>query len=262
VAYRSLEQTIGEKYIILSDMSQQQEDYDFISKASTPNNGLPYGEGHGKVFKLTSIDDKNGHFVDSAGVEYLVRLENRYQFYSIASFSDFNDAVKLFLGKNLWMNADKLYGGRTLIDEKKYGIKSDITGVRFAQVTVIDILPFGIDDLPLVFVLKTAKGEVGYTFVNVSGTNALRKNENLFENIFFAQNPKTLYHFTAAVWKMIETRDVKIGMPAQAVELVMGRPDARHNTKTATTFREQWVYGTTNPSYYYFENGKLTVIQN
>ena len=54
----------------------------------------------------------------------------------------------------------------------------------------------------------------------------------------------------------------KIGMTTQQVltETNWGRPKSVHKTITSSGTREQWVYG--NASYLYFDNGRLTAIQN
>ena len=55
---------------------------------------------------------------------------------------------------------------------------------------------------------------------------------------------------------------VRIGMTEQEVidQSSWGRPLGRNRTTTASGTREQWIYGGRN--YLYFENGRLTAIQN
>jgi hypothetical protein len=56
--------------------------------------------------------------------------------------------------------------------------------------------------------------------------------------------------------------EVKIGMNTKQMidGTKWGKPDHINRTITATKVHEQWVYG--DNSYLYFENGKLTAIQN
>ena len=57
--------------------------------------------------------------------------------------------------------------------------------------------------------------------------------------------------------------NIKIGMTSQMVRDALGEPDNINNTETEFSFSSQWVYRRSYSSdYYYFENGKLKVIQD
>ena len=53
-----------------------------------------------------------------------------------------------------------------------------------------------------------------------------------------------------------------IGMNTEQAELSLGFPDDVNTTKTKNNYSEQWVYNGYKTKYYYFENGKLTTIQD
>lgn len=59
---------------------------------------------------------------------------------------------------------------------------------------------------------------------------------------------------------LITSGKVKIGMSKQAAKESWGEPDDINTTTGSYGTHEQWVYG--NESYLYFENGRLTDIQN
>lgn len=60
-------------------------------------------------------------------------------------------------------------------------------------------------------------------------------------------------------WEMIKKGIVKIGMTKQEARLSWGEPSDINKTSGSWGTHEQWVY---SGSYLYFENGKLTSIQN
>lgn len=61
--------------------------------------------------------------------------------------------------------------------------------------------------------------------------------------------------------KIKKSRGVAVGMSMDDVRASSwGKPQSINTTTTATTERQQWVYG--NRSYLYFQNGTLTSIQN
>ena len=59
---------------------------------------------------------------------------------------------------------------------------------------------------------------------------------------------------------LIISGKVKVGMSKQAAKESWGEPDDINTTTGSYGTHEQWVYG--NGNYLYFENGKLTAIQN
>jgi hypothetical protein len=69
---------------------------------------------------------------------------------------------------------------------------------------------------------------------------------------------------TAKPWpedikQAVVARKVKIGMTDEQVRMSWGRPERINETFTRSGTHEQWIYGSNQ--YLYFENGKLTTIQ-
>jgi len=61
-------------------------------------------------------------------------------------------------------------------------------------------------------------------------------------------------------WNLVTKGKVKIGWDKKLCKLSWGEPEKINTTKGSFGTHEQWVYP--DESYLYFENGKLTAIQN
>lgn len=66
----------------------------------------------------------------------------------------------------------------------------------------------------------------------------------------------------ASIQSLITHRQLQLGMTKEQVLLSMGRPTDVNRTVSASGTDEQWVYGTYNGTYLYFEHGQLTAIQD
>ncbi|MCC8409784.1 hypothetical protein LJ707_12665 [Mucilaginibacter sp. UR6-1] len=257
VKYRELRETVGEKYLIIPIMKELASGgYRSISKGTIYNfdTKLSAAEGVGKVLILKSIDDKYAHFIDSLGNDYVSDLLNGY-INKLVPVYDIEQARKLFLDKILWLNQTEIY----IFDEIKQSY-SPIKNLRFEQVTVIDIVVSYNSSVPIRFILKNKKGEIGLMDVIVSGTNSSPEYlfKHRFANIFFTKDPKLTYKYTPAMWAKIKAGVTEIGMTEDQVKLSRGFPD-KINRSTGAGTADQWIYG---ESYLYFRNGKLTSIQN
>jgi hypothetical protein len=81
-----------------------------------------------------------------------------------------------------------------------------------------------------------------------------------FRRAFYLTNPEELFpDWTEKVWDSIKQQKVYIGMDKEMCILSWGIPKRINRTTHSWGVREQWVYG---ESYLYFENDKLTAIQN
>lgn len=100
-------------------------------------------------------------------------------------------------------------------------------------------------------------------YVILSGTNIARNVDLMkgkFENLFTFKDPKLLYkNISDEDWELIKEGKVRIGMTSEACKLSWGEPKDINSTTGTFGYYEQWVY---EDNYLYFENGKLTAIQN
>jgi len=255
VPYRAPEETIGMDYFVqplegiflkygYTGLRKRGHEYDNIKTDLS-----------GKILKLVSIDTraKKGYLKDEQNEEYETLFDG-LSLADVSLLSDLEYAKKNFLNKPLWMHIDDFFAGT---DDSN---KSKIEGALLDKVTVIDIIPSDVSTLPLRFVLKTQKGEVGKVLTSVSGTNTRLERRDWFNNIFFIKDPKLTYNFTPEVWKIVKSGNPKIGMPIDAFKLIMGLPTHMYTTTTVNGASQQWIYGDTYPSYYLFERGKLVAM--
>jgi hypothetical protein len=188
-----------------------------------------------------------------------VEVEQTY-FGDMTLASDLEDARKLLLNKTLWTN-DNIY--RTGDPYAPIGARHEISVNRFDPVTVVNVLPGMTNTRSIIVVAKTLKGEIIYQQLTVSGTNSDMQPTFAFDTFFFMEDPKLKYHFTPEVWKYVKIKVPTLGMPTQAVMLCEGPPKAINHSYNGNTSTDQWVYGDSSYSrYFYFTNGKLTAIQN
>jgi hypothetical protein len=141
---------------------------------------------------------------------------------------------------------------------------------RFVQITIKDIgigsssPSVGIGGVlsgPVKIVYEIESGKENSTEVKLSGTNVYTKGGKWFHEVFSFENPKNNYpEITDEIWDLIQNRKVKIGMTERECELSWGKPENINTTVSDSGRQQQWVYSTT--SYLYFDNGKLTSIQN
>lgn len=254
VPTKDIKNTIGETYVVIGiDKRDIPRGHSSIFEVET-NKPLA-AQYTGKTLKLLSLDDKHtALFADSAGKQYTIYKSGDYAIFDIMLLSDYQEARKLFLNKTLWLNDDEIWDADRLDDSAP---RLKLKQVRFEPVVVQDIYFNSIDNRPLIFKVKTSKGQVGYVSTSVSGTNIDRLPNNLFYTHFYDKDPKTIYHFTPAVWQMVKSGGLPTrGMPMDAFILMMGRPTKINSSDLGTKVRTQLVYGDTDPSYYYFEGNK------
>lgn len=82
-----------------------------------------------------------------------------------------------------------------------------------------------------------------------------------YDNLLAQLSKKADAEQKTADAKLKESKGISIGMNREDVlASSWGKPDSVNRTTTSNTTSEQWVYGGRN--YLYFENGKLSTIQN
>lgn len=77
------------------------------------------------------------------------------------------------------------------------------------------------------------------------------------------EQEKKIAKYPKAIQQLIRQGRVRMGMTAAQVRLSWGEPDAINRSSGSWGVHEQWVYGTDiQRQYLYFENGRLTSVQN
>jgi hypothetical protein len=105
----------------------------------------------------------------------------------------------------------------------------------------------------LVAALKTADG-----LCAITDLSSFCDNRNVFTP---KQVEKLKNKFGVNTFNLLVNRKIKIGMTKEMVRWALGEPDRINNNINAGGKHEQWVYNS-DGSYYYFDNGILTTIQN
>ncbi|WP_158824729.1 hypothetical protein [Mucilaginibacter lacusdianchii] len=263
IRYRPLIQTIGEKYLVLP-LENSKDVYWGFNYAEKLDVKLYNKDIARKILTLVSITPSSvtslgmeARFKDSEGVEYLKQLSDNIAPGLIPLYEI--EAAKLaYLNKIIWAKKRlfKVHSGKLV---RKIGV--------YEPVKVVNVIASEESYTPVRLTLKTVKGETGTFDVDISGTNTNNAGSDLeivqnrtFKEVFYTDNPRLQYHLSPAMWKIIEKGQIYLGIPSAAVRVLKGEPNTINTTTTYYGIHEQWVYG--NNEYYYFENGKLTVVQN
>lgn len=263
--YRSIQDLVGEKILFLPQISgTSSKEYwsiyvGIFSDSVSERKHASYAQLAGKTALVTKIVE--GHFP-----KIVFQLENgdlysafasKDSIEEIAPLNDLDYAQKKFIGTTLWIKKNSL----SIFDAKnnKYGA---ITIKKYIPVKVMDIAAGMTNNAPIRFILQTNSGEIGFTDIDLSGTNVspIYKDHDRFDKYFFTTDPRKTYKWSQKVWSSIESEKVFIGMSAEQAKMSWGEPETVNRTTTGRNRHEQWVYG--SHTYLYFENNTLTTIQN
>lgn len=108
-----------------------------------------------------------------------------------------------------------------------------------------------------------SQGEKHSIQANLSLTNALtlEDEDNLFiDHYKFSDPEKAFPRIPKSDWNLIRQGRIRIGMSKDACKLSWGEPDDINTSRGRWGVHEQWVYSRNR--YVYFENGKLSAIQD
>lgn len=251
----------GLEFIFLPQSKSSQEyGYQLFNKKDEQFKGIEYKKYVGKTIEVIELK-KNGLWevafrVKETG-EVLVTQAFGGTIDNIALISDIKKARKKWIGKTLWTKSTELVS---------YNFEKDtfnsVEIKKYRPVKVKNIVGGWYSSSPIRFILETLNGKQGYVDINLSGTNVSKtlRDNNKFEDEFLTENIREKHDFSLKVWKAIEKENVFTGMTKKQVELSWGQPKDINKTISGSNVSEQWVYQ--NYNYLYFENGKLTTIQN
>lgn len=108
-----------------------------------------------------------------------------------------------------------------------------------------------------------SQGEKHSIQANLSLTNALtlEDEDNQFIDHYKFSNPEKAFpRIPKSDWNLIRQGRIRIGMSKDACKLSWGEPDDINTSRGRWGVHEQWVYSRNR--YVYFENGKLSAIQD
>lgn len=258
----------GMKFLVEPDYLGIDNRLDLKPRKNSSYSEQPYQKDYAwKILELIEIKDatNKSYFIFDCEGNKLIHESplNLSDLRESLSFSHINDLVylkdidkakELLLGKQLYILTQrwlKENGGKGRYDYFQ----------KFVPVTVTNI-GMGETDGPVKLVFKTVDGNEHFLNVRFSGINNSSKVFGIdFVEAFAFENPRNLYpDISDEMWDMIQNCKVKIGMTKTEAELSWGKPKEINVGIYGSSSQDQWVYGTN--SYLYFENGKLSAIQN
>jgi hypothetical protein len=245
----------GQKFIFLPT-SKKLQGYGY--QAFSPS--LPYDKWVGKTLIVVEVSRKDVlpeiTFRTADGKTLRTKAYGD-SIHGIAPLRDLEYARSNWLGKTLWLRDNSL----ATWDESSQEFGS-VKLKKYSPVVVEDVVAGWYEHEPIRLILKTAKGEVGFRDVNVTGTNIserLRKYRR-FADEFLEQDPRVGRNWPPEIWSAIEDAKVAIGMTSEQARMSWGEPTSVNRTTTSRGAEEQWVYG--NSTYLYIQDGKVTAVQN
>lgn len=171
----------------------------------------------------------------------------------IAYLADVDKARKLLIGKTVYTKQELAF-----VD-----IDDNVSSIPIKKLSPYKIKNIGVgtDNEPVKIILENPEGNDFFYTVFLSRTNTSKISmARPFNDYFYLSNPRDQYpNLSQANWNMITKGKVKIGWDKKLCKLSWGEPKDINITKGTFGTHEQWVYP--GDSYLYFENGKLTAIQ-
>lgn len=164
------------------------------------------------------------------------------------------------LNKQLLLKTYKLYKGKMLYNfgKRLFQDKNDkliwldnITRFEMDSIS-INYISDDIQDIDIIL-----KYDSGYVKLS-SNIDTFSGKISYIDKHFIIGDPNKKYPGIKN-WQLIKKGKVKLGMSKQEATLSWGKPKDINRTQTYNGTHEQWVY---DDGYLYFENGKLTAIQD
>ncbi|MBU1298414.1 MAG: hypothetical protein KKG06_00645 [Bacteroidetes bacterium] len=175
----------------------------------------------------------------------------------IALFDDLDKAKARWLGKTLYSKT------RSILTYDAQADKYGEVKVQIGSALKVNDIWFGLHATePLWLIVETPEGAKGAIPTAFSWTNFYSdwwKDTRPWEDKFYEFNPKEKFKWSLEIWQLINDGKVRIGMTKEQVRLAWGRPKKANEDIYQGSVREQWVY---DSQYLYFENEKLTAMQN
>ena len=155
------------------------------------------------------------------------------------------------IGKTIWLN--------NTLDPKSFFNLSDSKFNRFDQVLVLDTFPYQNSDSDYPVWLKVESKLKGVGFVRYNG----HEGRVGVQDHYYVSDPLPRSWGKQMVKKILN-KEVEVGMKDRQVRISIGNPSFVNTTSSRHGIGEQWVYLDQKgyKTYYQFENGKLTYIND
>ena len=222
-----------------------------------------------KTFELISIKNSSNksYFTFQCGEEKFIH-EAPANLDDLRGFSTYSYIKEFVYLKDIDKAKELLLGKQLYLLTERWRKENGESGVfdyfqKFVPVTIVKI-GLGQNEGPVKMIFKTEDEKEYFLNVRFSGTNTFIYEKVFgidFTDAFTFENPRDSYpEISDEMWNMIQNCKVKIGMTETEAELAWGKPKEINVGIYGSSSQDQWLYGTN--SYLYFENGKLSAIQN
>ena len=243
----------------LEDSYKRSKNFNKIWSKIHKNRYRPYFRFAGKSYIVDGILNKykQGFLIlkDENGNQFKMELnQEEIQQKFLPSYlltEDIEKKAQRMIGKTIWLN--------NTIDPKSFFNLSSSRFNRFDQVLVIDTFPYQNSNSDYPVWLKVESELKGIGFVRFNG----QEGRVGVQDHYYVSDPLPRSWGKQVVKKILNKR-VEVGMKDRQVRISIGNPSFVNTTSSRHGIGEQWVYldQKGNKTYYQFENGRLTYIND
>ena len=243
----------------LDDSYKRSKNFNKIWSKIHKNRYRPYFRFAGKSYVIVGILNKykQGFLIlkDESGNQFKMKLnQEEIQQKFLPSYlltEDIEKKAQAMIGKTIWLN--------NTLDPKSFFNLSDSRFNRFDQVLVLDSFPFQNSNSDHPVWLKVESKLKGIGFVRYNG----HEERVGVQDHYYVSDPLPK-SWDKQVVKKILNKKVEVGMKDRQVRISIGNPSFVNTTSSRHGIGEQWVYldHKGKKTYYQFENGKLTYIND
>ena len=243
----------------LEDGYKRSKNFNKIWSKIHNNRNRPYFRFIGKRYIIDGILNKykQGFLIlkDENGNQFKMELnQEEIQKKILPSYlltEDIEKKARGMIGKTIWLN--------NTLDPKSFFNLSDSRFNRFDQVLVLDTFPYQNSNSDYPVWLKVESKLKGIGFVRYNG----HEGRVGVQDHYYVSDPLPR-SWDKQMVKKILNEEVEVGMIDRQVRISIGNPSFVNITSSRHGIGEQWVYLDQKgyKTYYQFENGKLTYIND
>ena len=243
----------------LDDSYKRSKNFNKIWSKIHKNRYRPYFRFAGKSYFIVGILNKYKQsfliIKNENGKQYKMELsKEQIQQKILPSYllaEDIEKKAQGMIGKIIWLN--------NTLDPKSFFNLSDSRFNRFDQVLVLDTFPYQNSNSDYPVWLKVESKLKGIGFVRYNG----QEGRVGIQDHYYVSDPLPKSWGKHMVKKILNKK-VEVGMKDRQVRMSIGNPSFINTTSSRHGIGEQWVYLDQEgyKTYYQFENGKLTYIND
>ena len=243
----------------LEDSYKRSKNFNKIWSKIHKNRYRPYFRFAGRSYIIDGILNKyKKDFLilkDENGKQFKMELnQEEIQQKILPSYlltEDIEKKAQGMIGKTIWLN--------NTLDPKSFFNLSDSRFNRFDQVLVLDTFPYQNSNSDYPVWLKVESKLKGIGFVRYNG----QEGRVGVQDHYYVSDPLPRSWGKQMVKKILNKK-VEVGMKDRQVRISIGNPSFVNTTSSRHGIGEQWVYLDQKgyKTYYQFENGKLTYIND